>query len=267
MRQPIKRLILLLATLLLIVPAASAEDPRVRPGVVRLGDVCFQTTNISSDFPWDRKIPCDGRYKDGEEIAGRELLLKEDLNNDNSPRSRADWEAWQASAAAGATTSKARFEAFDAEARKQAEQHADVSKPFLHGTCQPNNENEKNNKEIQERGCKYDETDFQRNYWFALQGDHQAQENVAFCFQDDVPSATSLGFRWPCHRVVGPDKTMMCAWYLVAASSGHPKSAESAEMYGYVNECDKPMYVRQAIFGTATELFLRIYHRPIPVAR
>jgi hypothetical protein len=60
----------------------------------------------------------------------------------------------------------------------------------------------------------------------------------------------------------------MCAWYRVAASSGHPKSAKSAENYGYVFECDKkPMYERQAILGTASELFLHIYHQPILLAR
>ena len=60
----------------------------------------------------------------------------------------------------------------------------------------------------------------------------------------------------------------MCAWLLVAASSGHPKSAHAAEKYGYVEECDnKPSYVRQTILGTASDLFQRIYHRPLPIAR
>jgi hypothetical protein len=95
------------------------------------------------------------------------------------------------------------------------------------------------------------------------------------CFQNDAPQAIVathpdllLSARWPCHRVVHADETMMCAWYLVAASSGHPKSAHAAEQYGYVYECDrKPLYERQAILGTASDLFLRIYHRPLPVAR
>jgi hypothetical protein len=158
--------------------------------------------------------------------------------------------------------------AFESEERKQAEQHADESKPFLHGTCLPNDESEENNKEALERNCKSEETHFQRNYWLALQGDHQAQGAVADCFQNDVLQATLPLARWPCHRVVYPDETMMCAWYLVAASSGHPKSAEAAEQYGYVNECDKkPLYERQTILGTASALFLRIYNRPLPVAR
>jgi hypothetical protein len=168
-----------------------------------------------------------------------EQALKTELEMENSPGNRANWEAWLASAASGATTSEARLEVFAAETRKQGEQHADASRPFLHGTCQPNDEGEKSNKEVLERGCKDDQSRFQRDYWLALQGDHQAQENVAFCFKDDTPSATGLGYRWPCHRVAAPDETVMCAWYLIAASSGHPKSARSAETYGYVDECDK----------------------------
>ena len=246
---------------------ALAEEPQGRPGVIRMGDQCFQPTNTYGGWRDMGKIPCDDRYEESEKIAYSEFTYKTNLKVENSPGHRADWEAWQASAASGATTWVGRLEAFIAETRKQAEQHADAE-PFLHGTCQPTDESEQSNKEVLERGCKGDETTFQRNYWLALQGDHQAQEGVALCFQDDYPRATDLGFRWPCHRVVSPDETVMCAWYLVAASSGHPKSADSAEKYGYVYECDKKtMYERQAILGTASELFLRIYHRPIPVAR
>jgi len=55
---------------------------------------------------------------------------------------------------------------------------------------------------------------------------------------------------------------------LVAASSGHPKSAKAAEYFGDVYECDKkPWAERQAILGTASQLFERIYHRPLPLAR
>jgi hypothetical protein len=247
---------------------ALAEEPQGRPGVIRMGDLCFQPTDTYGDFrDAGRQIPCDDRYKESEEIAGWEFTLKTNLKVENSPGHRAAWEAWQASAASGATTWVGRLEAYTAETRKQAEQHADA-KPYLHGTCQPNDESEQSNKEVLERGCKGAERVFQRDYWLALQGDHQAQESIARCFQDDTPRATDLGFRWPCHRVVWADETVMCAWYLVAASSGHPKSADSAEKYGYVYECDKKtMYERQAILGTASELFLRIYHRPIPVAR
>jgi hypothetical protein len=113
-----------------------------------------------------------------------------------------------------------------------------------------------------------DRYEFQRNYWFALQGDYLAQNDVAGCFYEGAPRAESLSSKWPCRRVVMPNEVMMCAWYFVAMSSGHPKSAKAAEEYGYVYECDKkPGYVRQAILGTASELFLRIYHRPLPVAR
>jgi len=247
---------------------ASAEEPQGRPAFIRMGDHCLQTTNTYGDFrDMGREITCDDRYKEGEEIADWEFTYRTNLKMENSPGNRADWEAWQTSAASGATTSKGRLEAFIAETRKQTEQHADA-KPFLHGTCQPNSESEQSNKETLLRNCKDNETMFQRNYWLALQGDHEAQERVAWCFQDDRPRATALDSRWPCHRVVRPDETVMCAWYLVAASSGHPKSAHSAEQYGYVYECDKKtMYERQAILGTASELFLRIYHRPIPMAR
>ena len=233
-----------------------------------MGNQCFQTTNTFGDFrDMGREIPCDDRYKEGEEIAGTEFLHINNLKRENSPGNRADWEAWHASAASGAKTWKGRMEAAIAEERKQAEQHADA-KPFLHGTCQPNDESEQSNKETLLRNCKGQETMFQRDYWLALQGDHEAQERVAWCFQDGLPRATMLSIRWPCHRIVNPDETVMCAWYLVAASSGHPKSAHSAEQYGYVYECDKKMmYERQAILGTASELFLRIYHRPLPVAR
>jgi hypothetical protein len=249
---------------------ASAEAPQGRPGVIRGGDECFQTSDIhgDDDFWGKHKVPCDDRYKDSEEIAFSEFLIKDNLKMKNTPGTRANWEAWQASASSGATTAEARSKAFFVEEQKQAEQHADVSKPFLHGGCQPNNETEENDKKAREDGCKFDEIQFQRNYWLALQGDHQAQEAVARCFENDGPNATVLSFRWPCSRVVDADESMMCAWYLVAMSSGHPDSAKSAEQYGYVYECDKkPLYVRQVILGTASELFLRIYHRPIPLAR
>jgi hypothetical protein len=118
-----------------------------------------------------------------------------------------------------------------------------------------------------ERNCAYKKMEFQRNYWFALQGDHLAQKDIAFCFSEGSPNASVVdSYRWPCHRVAHPNETMMCAWYLVAASSGHPKSEQAAR--DYWDECDKkPLYMRQAILGTASELFLRIYHRPLPVAR
>lgn len=263
-----KKLILLLATLLLIAPVASAEEPQARPGVIRQGDKCFQPTDTYGDFrDTGREIPCDDRYKEGEKIAEWEFLLKTNLKMENSPGHVADWEAWQASAASGATTWIGRFDAFIAELQKQGAQHPDAAKPFLHGRCQPNEQSEQTSKEALLRGCKHDEAMFQRDYWLALQGDHKAQEHVAWCSQDDT-RATMLATKWPCHRVVEANETMMCAWYLVAASSGHPESSHSAEQYGYVYECDKkPMYVRQAILGTASELFLRIYHRPLPVAQ
>ena len=251
-----------------------AEEPQARPGVIRDpftfgSDKCFQTTDTYGNFrDQGSEIPCDDRYKEGEKIAHDEFVWKTKLKMENSPHNRANWEAWQASAASGATTYEARLKAFEAEQQKQIEPHVDLSKPFLHGTCQPNDEKEKNDKEALKRGCEFDEINFQRNYWLALQGDHQTQELVAWCFENDWPQATMLSARWHCHRVVYPDETMMCAWYLVAASSGHPKSAEAAESYGYVHECDKkPLYERQAILGTASNLFLRIYHRPMPVAR
>ena len=254
---------------------ASAEEPQARPGVIRdpFGDKCFQRTDTYGNFrDQGPEIPCDGRYKEGEKIAYDEFVWKTNFKMHNSPEYKAYWEAWQASAASGATTYEARNKAFDAERQKervrQAKLHADESRPFLHGACQPNDEKEKNDKEALKRNCEFEETLFQEKYSFALQGDHDDQQEVARCFQNDAPQATNLFFRWPCHRVVYPDETKMCAWYLVAASSGHPESAKAAEQYGYVNECDKkPLYQRQVILGTASDLFLRIYHRPLPVAR
>jgi hypothetical protein len=116
--------------------------------------------------------------------------------------------------------------------------------------------------------CQFHKANFEEHYWLALQGDYQAQLNVAFCFHGGAMTTTSFSIRWPCYGVVRTDDIAMCAWYLVAASSGHPRSASAAEQYGYVYECDKkPLYERQAILGTASALFLRIYHRPMPVAR
>jgi len=251
--------------MLLLAHAASAQEPQGRPGVIRSGSLCLQTTDIPGN---SHEVPCVDRYKEGEEIAFWEDSFKTRFEMNNSPRDRLDWEAWQASAASGATTLDARLDAFDAEQQKQAEQHADVSKPFLHGMCESNDEKEQNNKEVLQRGCKRSLIDFQLDFWFALQGDHGAQMGVAGCFENGAPLGNPLFFQWPCHRVVSPDETVMCAWYLVAASSGHPKSAEAAERYGYVYECDKKAFIeRQVILGTASELFLRIYKRPLPLAR
>jgi hypothetical protein len=111
-------------------------------------------------------------------------------------------------------------------------------------------------------------TDFVRNYWLALQSDDSAQMDVAFCFQQDTPNAEDLAMRWPCFRVARANETMQCAWLLVAMSSGYPGSDKAAEQFGYVNECDKkPWSARQATLGTASDLFQRIYHRPLPMAR
>jgi hypothetical protein len=260
--------IAVLFLIFLINPALGAEDaaPQGRPGVVRGPDnKCFQTTDIYGDFRDEgREVPCDDRYKEAEEIAWWEFGWKTNLKMYNGPRERANWEAWQASAASGATTLQARMDAYDAEIRKQAEQHADVSKPFLSGRCQPTSKGEETNAKNLELGCQFDSSNFQRNYWLALQGDHGAQEEIASCFGEGAGPPADLVAQRPCHRVVLPNETQMCAWLLVAASSGHPKSADSAEEYGYVWQCDKkPLYVRQAILGTASDLFQRIYHRYI----
>jgi hypothetical protein len=258
-----------LALSLLTGACGAAQEPQGRPGVIRnpFGGPCYHITDTSEWRDLSRtipEIPCDDRYKEAESIAGWEFRLKDDLKRENSPGNKVYWEAWQASAASGATTFMGRLEANTAEIGKLAEQHADLSRPFLHGGCQPWTKEEVKNKEVLKDACKYEEKQFQLNYWLALQGDHQAQENVASCFNYYGPAPAIQN----CNRVVDPDKNMMCAWYLVAASSGHPESSKSAEKYGYVEECDKkPMYERQAILGTASELFLRIYHRPMPVAR
>lgn len=106
-------------------PAFGTEDvaPQGRPGVLRLGDFCFQG-EISGP-----QLPCEDSTSDAEKIAGFEWAYKG--TKDGSPRERADWEAWQASASSGAKTAQARSDAFLAELRKQGEQHADGSKPFI----------------------------------------------------------------------------------------------------------------------------------------
>jgi hypothetical protein len=234
------------------------EDAKLPNGVTRFGGHCY-------GWDIDKERPCDAPYTDVEQIADWEQLLKDNLVHRASPGSQADWEAWQASAAADAQTYDARMEAFIAEEQKQGQQHAAVSQPFLSVFCKPNFKEEESDPKRLERGCNFDRADFQRNYWLALQGDHRAQEGIAYCFAE---SAVSKAYPWPCHLVVVPNETQMCAWYLVAASSGNPNSPHAAEEYGWVWECDKkPFYERQAILGTATDLFQRIYHRPLPLAR
>jgi hypothetical protein len=251
------------------IPAAPIQEAQGRPGVIRsMGSgPCYHVTNTSEQRELSRTIPeisCDDRYKDAEEIAYWEFQLKDDLKTENSPGHRAYWEAWQASAASGATTLMGRLEANTAEIWKLAEQHADLSRPFLHGGCHPWTKEETANKEVLKDACKYHEKQFELKYWLALQGDHQAQEGIADCFNYYGPAPAIQN----CNRVVDRDENMMCAWYLVAASSGHPESSKSAEKYGYIEECDKkPIYERQAILGTASALFLRIYQRPMSVAR
>jgi hypothetical protein len=266
------KLLLASAAIVLVASGALAEEPHGRPGVFRdpyfAGvEKCHQV--IYGDVrDLDHEVPCDDRYKEGEKIAGYEFLIKRHLKSENSPGNKADWEAWEASAASGASTFNDRLTAYFAELRKQALQHAE-GRAFLSGMCQPNNEKEQTDQAFLQGNCKDEEITFQREYWLALQGDHREQENVASCFEqgDSNPKAPLIQ-RWPCNRVVRADETTMCAWYLVAASSGHKDSSQSAGRYGYDYECDKkPAYVRQAILGTASELFLRIYHRPLPVAR
>jgi hypothetical protein len=246
----------------------SAQELQGRPGVIRNYGVCYHITDTSEWRELSRtipEIPCDDRYKDAEEIASWGFKLKDDLKMEESPGNKVWWDAWQASAASGATTLMGRLEANTIEIQKLAEQHADAgSRPFLHGGCQPWTNEELKSKEFLKKSCKNEEISFQLYYWLALQGDHQAQENVADCFNYYGPAPAIQN----CNRVVDPDKNMMCAWYLVAASSGHPESSKSAEKYGYIEECDKkPIYERQAILGTASALFLRIYQRPMSVAR
>lgn len=250
--------------------AAAAEDGR--PGVVRWPALrfddsmtkCYRPGNVYGSFAdlQDHEVPCDERYKDAENIAGFEWGLNTKLKMEDSPGNRADLEAWKATA--GIMLFKTRFDAYYAEGNKQTGQHAYLSRDVaMSSVCLW-----KSDDKDPDSGCRFARTDFQRDYWFALEGDNGAQMNVASCFQNGEPRATAPEAKWPCHRVVMPNETMMCAWYLVAASSGHPKSAKAAEYFGYVYECDKrPWAERQAILGTASQLFERIYHRPLPLAR
>jgi hypothetical protein len=245
-----------LLLMFLISPASGTEDiaqQQGRPGVFRFGDLCVQGDMFA-------KVACEDRTANAEKIAGSESALKKNLE-DGSPGAKADWEAWQATA--GIPSFDAREKAWEAEFEKQAAQHADVSAPFITTLCLPTYLPEKN-KNL-ERECKHDRISFQRSYWLALQGDHKAQRFVAGCF--GMPPGTVNGI-WACHGVVRPDEVMQCAWLFVAMSSGHTESAKAADEYGWLYECDKkPGYVRQATLGTAPELFERIYHRPLPLAR
>jgi len=252
-----KKLCMAMAGIFLI-SSAFAEDMSLetRPGVARLGDVCFETSKgLGSN------VPCDARYDDAEKIAGWDFTFRDR----KGPRAKSDFEAWQATS--GIAKFQERIDAWERELNKQAVEHADASKSFLSGSCRQ--WEEEKTPEAWQRACQFEQSNFQRNYWFALQGDHDAQMNVADCFSNGEPTAELLDARWPCHRVVRADETQLCAWLLIAMSTGDPKSGKAAEDYGYLYECDKKSSwsERQSIFGTASDLFELIYHRPLPLAK
>lgn len=232
-------------------PVAPAQG---RPGIIRLGPTCY--LDIGPE------VPCDDRYADSEQIAGIESGLKDALKDtNNSPGAKADWDAWQATASI--TSFYARLTAYMHELDKQGTEHADAAKPFLYGSCEGAKEGS--------YSCEDKVIEFERYYWLAMQGDYNAQINVAGCFDENNYRAKDALIRWPCARVVLPNEAMMCAWFLVAMSSGHvkrPGEGDAAEDFGYVYECDKkPFAVRQVMLGTASDLFQRIYNRPLPIAR
>lgn len=110
---------LVLADTVVAEPVINAV-PAARPGVIRLGSVCFK----GDDLP-DYQVPCDDRAADAEKMAGLEWILRSNLTRNWIPiTSKADWEAWQA--IKGSYSSSNDLEnAFHQELKKQAKQHAD----------------------------------------------------------------------------------------------------------------------------------------------
>jgi hypothetical protein len=260
-----KNIIIATISLALSASAFAADNATAategRPAIIRMGSVCYQPTGDDLG----PQVPCDDRYSDAERIAGVDWFKKNKLKNTNSPGARADWEAWQATT--GIASYNARLEAYAQERAKQGAQHADAAKPFLSGICEQGHIAFSQDPDLS--SCEFEVSEFERNYWLAMQGDYEAQLSVGGCFKETAYRADPI-FRWPCRRVVRADEAMMCAWYLVAMSSGHVKGGgegDAAEKFGYVYECDKkPWAVRQSMLGTATALFNQIYHRPLPLA-
>ena len=220
MRQAMKRLVLLLSTLLLIAPAASAAEPQGRPGVIRLLDKCYQTTDLSAGY-FGRQIACDDHYKDAEWIAGYEFVFKNRLKSGGLTGKQSDL---------GSMAGFGGFWGDDASrpvcsVRDGVEQADRAAHRFVQAVCSCRPVRPRQNRQILYlRGCG---TVVPAGL---LAGFARRPSGTGEC---RVLLRGPRGrYQRPCHGVVEHNETMTCAWYLVAASSGHPKSDQSAEYYG-----------------------------------
>jgi hypothetical protein len=166
-------------------------------------------------------------------------------NADESLEDQANWEAWQA--VAGIETHEGRLRGFEEQVRKQAALHASESNAFVLRSCDPPPD--------PGRTCTEEKARFQRRYWFALQGDYQAQRGVALCFNEEgTPSCTG----------VRRSRIMQCAWQLVMLSSGNPE-LEQSDVDDFKNCWEKLESADiERVRAKAAAIFARIYHRPLP---
>ena len=176
------------------------------------------------------------------------------LKAPQSPTAQADWEAWQV-ARRDAKTAKDAWAIFNQQTLNQGKAHAYLSEQMLSGKCNPQK------IDFSMRGvgakaadiCEKEKLQFARNVWLAMQGDYQAQMNVADCFYSS------------CAGVVKHDFMTYCTWYLIAISSDSPEVNES-EITSYSTNCDKKIHpnMKDEFRQTASKLFSVIYHRPLP---
>ncbi len=163
----------------------------------------------------------------------------------HSLEDQANWEAWQA--VAGIASHEGRLRGFEEQVRRQAALHANESHAFVQETCHP--------PPSTGRTCAQEKARFQRRYWFALQGDYQAQKGVALCFADKGKPACA-GVR--------RSRTMQCAWQLVMLSSGSPELGQS-DVDDFRSDCEKlDSLESEKYWAKAAAIFLRIYLRPLP---
>ena len=170
---------------------------------------------------------------------------------------KAELEAWQA---AKGESYKERMEAYEELLHEQTKQHAEESNRFITVGCLlPDNKLDPRQMKI----CPSGRDTFQRNYWFALQGEYLSQDTVVFCFnRGSNPKEDPY-----CGGVVQQNKIMECAWRLVIISSGSPE-VKTSDVEMYDDECGaRPWSEKQAFFAQASQLFSRIYQRLLPMAR
>jgi hypothetical protein len=102
-------------------------------------------------------------------------------------------------------------------------------------------------------GCTYERQVLSDQWPKALQGDYQAQRNIAFCQADG------------CYDAMQVDKVRACAWRMVILASGDP-SVEQGDLDNYASACrmDLSTDEQQAARSTAEHLFILIYARRLP---